>query len=166
MTLLTRSLSKTHNLIGKPVLARIHKLIPFRLKKKIIEEVLNRAFKQVIDDGDLEFLKGKVIVLNLSDLNESIFIGWNSSLQVLPRGEYDVEIRGDLDEFVTLALRKEDPDTLFFQRRICIQGDTELGLAVKNLIDSVDLEELPGAIRKGLSITETLYPYLMPSGAR
>jgi predicted lipid carrier protein YhbT len=32
-----------------------------------------------------------------------------------------------------IAARKQDPDTLFFQRRLVIEGDTELGLYVKNL---------------------------------
>ncbi|WP_438883789.1 ubiquinone anaerobic biosynthesis accessory factor UbiT, partial [Bacillus cereus group sp. Bce006] len=36
---------------------------------------------------------------------------------------------------------------LFFQRRLSIEGDTELGLAVKNLMDSVDLEQLPPVLQ-------------------
>jgi predicted lipid carrier protein YhbT len=41
--------------------------------------------------------------------------------------------------FVLLALRKEDPDTLFFDRQLVIEGDTELGLIVKNALDRVEL---------------------------
>ena len=42
-----------------------------------------------------------------------------------------------------LMLREEDPDTLFFSRRLRIEGDTELGLIVKNLLDSVDWDSTP-----------------------
>jgi predicted lipid carrier protein YhbT len=35
-------------------------------------------------------------------------------------------------------LREEDPDTLFFARRLTIEGDTELGLVAKNLLDGID----------------------------
>jgi hypothetical protein len=35
-----------------------------------------------------------------------------------------------------LALRREDPDTLFFTRRLVLEGDTELGLALKNALDA------------------------------
>jgi predicted lipid carrier protein YhbT len=42
-----------------------------------------------------------------------------------------------------LVSRQEDPDTLFFLRRLMIEGDTELGLAVKNLLDSRDPDDLP-----------------------
>jgi len=37
-----------------------------------------------------------------------------------------------------MMLREEDPDTLFFNRKLVIEGDTELGLIVKNLLDSID----------------------------
>lgn len=40
-------------------------------------------------------------------------------------------ISGNWREFLLLASRQEDPDTLFFRRRLQIDGDTELGLAVK-----------------------------------
>jgi len=37
-----------------------------------------------------------------------------------------------------MMLREEDPDTLFFKRKLQIEGDTELGLITKNLLDSVE----------------------------
>ena len=43
-------------------------------------------------------------------------------------------------EFALLVSRQEDPDTLFFQRRLTIEGDTELGLEVKNILDALDHE--------------------------
>ena len=41
-----------------------------------------------------------------------------------------------------LALRREDPDTLFFTRRLVMTGDTELGLVVKNALDAIDWPRL------------------------
>jgi O2-independent ubiquinone biosynthesis accessory factor UbiT len=32
-------------------------------------------------------------------------------------------------------------NTLFFSRRLVMEGDTELGLQVKNTLDAIDLEE-------------------------
>ena len=43
----------------------------------------------------------------------------------------DVSFSGNANDLVLIAARKEDPDTLFFQRRLRIEGDTELGLYVK-----------------------------------
>jgi predicted lipid carrier protein YhbT len=39
-------------------------------------------------------------------------------------------------------MRKEDPDTLFFSRRLLMEGDTELGLLVKNTLDALELPPL------------------------
>jgi hypothetical protein len=33
---------------------------------------------------------------------------------------------------------QEDPDTLFFSRRLAMEGDTELGLLIKNTLDAID----------------------------
>ena len=55
----------------------------------------------------------------------------------------DVSIRGQWKEFLLLASRQEDPDTLFFRRRLVIEGDTDLGLAIKNLLDSLDPDDMP-----------------------
>jgi predicted lipid carrier protein YhbT len=39
-------------------------------------------------------------------------------------------------DFLRLATALEDADTLFFRRRLKIEGDTELGIAVKYWIDA------------------------------
>jgi predicted lipid carrier protein YhbT len=49
--------------------------------------------------------------------------------------------------YLQMLARQEDPDTLFFHRRLLIEGDTELGLLVKNLLDRV---ELPAWLRERL----------------
>jgi predicted lipid carrier protein YhbT len=50
----------------------------------------------------------------------------------------DLAVTATLRDFIALALREEDPDTLFFARRLVVEGDTELGLTVKNLLDGID----------------------------
>ncbi len=53
----------------------------------------------------------------------------------------DLTIGASAHDFLRLARREEDPDTLFFSRRLSMEGDTELGLVVKNALDAL---ELPG----------------------
>jgi len=65
------------------------------------------------------------------------------SLSGRREGQWSMSISGNWREFLLLASRQEDPDTLFFRRRLVIEGDTELGLGVKNLIDSLDPDVLP-----------------------
>jgi predicted lipid carrier protein YhbT len=54
--------------------------------------------------------------------------------------ERDVLIQGRLLDFVRLAARTEDPDTLFFARRLSLEGDTETGLYIKNLLDALEID--------------------------
>jgi predicted lipid carrier protein YhbT len=51
----------------------------------------------------------------------------------------DLTISASAHDFTLLARRQEDPDTLFFNRRLAMEGDTELGLLVKNTIDAIEL---------------------------
>lgn len=51
----------------------------------------------------------------------------------------DLTLATTVADFLAVALRREDPDTLFFSRRLSIEGDTELGLLVKNTLDALDL---------------------------
>ena len=54
----------------------------------------------------------------------------------------DLMISAKARDFIALALREEDPDTLFFSRRLLMEGDTDLGLLVKNTLDAVDWPRL------------------------
>jgi predicted lipid carrier protein YhbT len=76
----------------------------------------------------------------------------------------DVCISGESLDFTFLAARKADPDTLFFQRRIRIEGNTELGLGVKNTMDSMDWDDLPLPLRKLLQGVSMLIERLEPRG--
>ena len=58
-----------------------------------------------------------------------------------PEQEVEVTFTACAADFLLLATRRADPDTLFFDRRLLIEGDTEAGLRLKNVLDAV---ELPG----------------------
>jgi predicted lipid carrier protein YhbT len=74
----------------------------------------------------------------------------DSKLVISEQGEADVSFSGNANDLVLIAARKQDPDTLFFQRRLRIEGDTELGLYVKNLMDAIDLDSMPLLLKSGL----------------
>ncbi len=52
-------------------------------------------------------------------------------------GRPDVTVRASLADFAALALRREDADTLFFTRRLVMEGDTALGLELRNALDAL-----------------------------
>jgi predicted lipid carrier protein YhbT len=121
-----------------PVLTAIDHRIPVPLKQLIAEAPLNRLFTDAIADGEFDEFEGRKIRLEINGGQPGITLGfWAGRLRVLS-GPGDATIRGSLSAFKTLAERKQDPDQLFFQRRLVIEGDTELGLGLKNLLDSLD----------------------------
>lgn len=88
----------------------------------------------------LEPLAGRTVALEASDLGLRLRLGFDGERFAAAPGEApaDVTVRSTAPAFLALALRREDPDTLFFTRRLLITGDTELGLVVKNALDAVD----------------------------
>ncbi|HSW27560.1 MAG TPA: SCP2 sterol-binding domain-containing protein, partial [Burkholderiaceae bacterium] len=56
-----------------------------------------------------------------------------------PQPETELTLSANAHDFVRLARRQDDPDTLFFNRRLSMEGDTELGLVVKNALDALEL---------------------------
>ena len=48
------------------------------------------------------------------------------------------------------ASRREEADTLFFQRRLRLTGDTELGLTARNLLNQLPWEDIPLGLRIAL----------------
>ena len=85
----------------------------------------------------LEPLRGKVLRLEIKPLGIGPQLTlWGPGLMPAPFLRADVTVRASLSDYLALALRLEDPDTLFFSRRLVIEGDTELGLALKNALDA------------------------------
>nr|WP_269136924.1 SCP2 domain-containing protein [Vibrio cincinnatiensis] len=124
-------------------------LLPKSVQKKVLLDGLKMVFHEALVDGDFEFLNDKWLKVEIRDLDLHWYISYQQDRLLVadvPQQE-DVSFSGNLNDLILIAGRKEDPDTLFFQRRLSIEGDTELGLEVKNLMDSVDLQQLPQALQ-------------------
>ncbi|WP_082633182.1 ubiquinone anaerobic biosynthesis accessory factor UbiT [Lacimicrobium alkaliphilum] len=130
---------------------RLLSRIPAMVQQPCAGRLLNLALHQPLDEGELDFLAGKVIRITLTDIPKSWFISLRDKrLEVHLCGKEDACISGELENFLALACQQVDPDTLFFQRKLCISGDTELGLYVKNLLDSLELDSLPALFARPL----------------
>lgn len=122
--------------------------IPFSVKKQVIEQLLQIQFKHSLDDGDLDFLENRWLKIQVTDLQLIWFVSLIDNKLVVSREEIaDVSFIGNTNDLILIATRRQDPDTLFFQRRLIVEGDTELGLYVKNLMDSIELESMPKFLR-------------------
>lgn len=99
---------------------------------------LARLSKQLT--ADFSFLEGRSVRIFIDDLGACATLRYSSGhFRSAPASaEADVSFRAASTDFIKLLRRSEDPDTLFFQRKLRIEGDTELGLHLKNLLDSIE----------------------------
>lgn len=145
---------KLHSLVvdkAPSILSVPLRYVPFSLKRQLIEQLLQRQFQQSLEDGDLDFLEGRWLKIEVRDLQLIWFISLLDNKLLVSQDEIpDVTFSGETNDLVLIATRRQDPDTLFFQRRLIVEGDTELGLNVKNLMDSIDLDTMPKPLRMGL----------------
>jgi len=136
--------------IAKKAIGMPGRLIPYSAQKQVLSIVLNQAFREPLQHGELDFLENAKVRIKVTDLNIDwlINVGCDRFTPIERELGDDVCISGESADFVLLATRRADPDTLFFQRKIRIEGDTELGLGIKNTMDSMDWDDLPMPLRK------------------
>lgn len=108
---------------------------------------LNLLFLPTLDAGSKQRLMGRIVSIRVSDagLDGRIRLTSIGFLPVLGSAP-EVTISACALDYYRLARRLEDPDTLFFSRRLGIDGDTELGLLIKNLLDAIDWSHFPGPL--------------------
>jgi predicted lipid carrier protein YhbT len=125
--------------------------VPLAIKRLLVEPLLNRTFAVPLEEGEFDALQGRRITLVVEDLGMTLTLGLVDRQVMLSNAPGEASIRGGWREFLCLATRHEDPDSLFFQRRLSIEGDTELGLMVKNLLDGREEGLAQGRLGEWLS---------------
>jgi predicted lipid carrier protein YhbT len=119
-----------------PLVARL----PQRPPALLLATALNIALRPSLGDAHKILLQDRVVLIGVLDAGIECRIRWHGErfMACAATTAHDVAIRARARDFHTLALRQADPDTLFFQSRLLIEGDNALGLGIKNLLDSIE----------------------------
>jgi predicted lipid carrier protein YhbT len=141
------------------------RVLPSFVHNNILLVTLNRIFKEELKDGELDFLQGKILHILVEDIGIKYYFTLNNNRLVTAdkKDSADLVLQGSVYNYLLLASRREDTDTLFFSRRLRMQGDTELGLYVKNFLDGMDMEShkiaayIESLLQKSLPIYERLF---------
>ncbi|MEW6165733.1 MAG: SCP2 sterol-binding domain-containing protein [Pseudomonadota bacterium] len=109
---------------------------------------LNLALGRLIPREPLVPLIGKRFVIRVKDAGMTLRFGYGERgfRPVFDATPADLTISARMRDFIALLAREEDPDTLFFNRRLLMEGDTDLGLLVKNTLDGIDLPRFDPAL--------------------
>ena len=126
------------------------KLVPLAAQKVILNFILHHLFGEALRDGDFEFLEDRWLELEVRDIGMKWYFTCRGDRLLIEshRDDSDITFSGNLNDFVLIAVRKVDPDTLFFQRRLRVVGPADLGMEIKHQIDNIDLDALPLLLNK------------------
>jgi len=102
---------------------------------------LNLALDRLIPREPLEMLIGKRFTIRVLDAGMTLRFSYGERgfRPLFDASQPDLTISARTRDFIALLAREEDPDTLFFDRRLLMEGDTDLGLLVKNTLDGIEL---------------------------
>lgn len=147
-------------------LTRLPSRLPALPFSAALAAALSLAAWQGLRELDWSAMRGRRFGVHVRDLGlRAYFTVGKDGFAAQVNEVADVTFTATAADFARLALRLEDPDTLFFNRRLLIEGDTDLGLTVKNLLDAVELEQVTAAMPLGLGgIVLALRRLASPSG--
>jgi predicted lipid carrier protein YhbT len=109
----------------------------------LLTTALNWVLAPRLPADVLQLLRGRKLRIHVRDAQSHFDFSWNG--RRFAPGQWnaataiDLTVSASAFDFARLAQRQQDPDTLFFDRRLSMEGDTELGLVVKNTLDALEL---------------------------
>ncbi|MBU6198184.1 MAG: SCP2 sterol-binding domain-containing protein [Xanthomonadaceae bacterium] len=139
-------------LLPPPQRARaVLRFIPRRWQARAFESMLSRALAPLRGGDTLTFMHGRRLGIEVTDLDMHWTLELRAGRLHACEAPAEATVRGTLTDLLLLASRLEDADTLFFQRRLQLTGDTELGLTVRNVLDRLPWEQIPLGLRIALN---------------
>lgn len=132
-------------------IAPLLRVVPPSVQGPLLERAMAKVLAGPLATDALGFMSGRRLGIEVSDLA----LRWVVELQGDRLRVVDVPaeatVRGSATDLLLLAGRLEDADTLFFQRRLVLTGDVELGLTARNLLDRLPWEKVPLGLRIALN---------------
>lgn len=123
--------------------------LPESWQRGVFELAMRHVLAGPLAAGALDFLRDRRLGIEVSDLGLRWVVSVQADQLLLCASDLEPEatVRGTATDLLLLASRLEDADTLFFQRRLMMTGDTELGLTARNLLDQLPWESVPLGLR-------------------
>ena len=126
--------------IPRPI-SQIVSCLPSWPGSVVFVSLLNEILKDRLPEDVTAFMLGKQFRIAVTDAGIHFNFAWTKGgfVPAWDDVEPDLTVSANARDFYRLARREEDPDTLFFSRRLVMEGDTELGLMIKNTLDAMEL---------------------------
>lgn len=136
-------------------------VVPAPVHSRVTALAGNHLLRGLPSAGRLRELEGKRLWLTISDTGTRLGYRFcHGRLQAdAMRTPPDIHIRSSLQHFLQLAKREVDSDTLFFARKLSLEGNTEDALLLKNFLDALEFD-LPAHLQAvfGQRLSQPLLP--------
>ena len=105
----------------------------------LLAQVLDRVLLPRLPADARRALAARCVELRVSDfaLRVRLQIGPHGFVPAPDRGAPALRIVAPASSYLRLLRGEDDPDRLFFERALVMEGDTELGLMLKNTLDAI-----------------------------
>jgi predicted lipid carrier protein YhbT len=119
----------------KPIVERL----PMQPPALVLSAGLNRWLLPRLPNDARQSLSKRCVEIGVTDLGLSLRLqlddrGFGVAPSAMP---VSLRIAAAAPDFWRLASGRDDADRLFFERALVIEGDTELGLILKNTMDAI-----------------------------
>ena len=113
---------------------------------------LNLTLRRKFPPDVLERLEGHTFVIVVDDAGIELLLHVRGRrfVPVAQAAEPLLRFRAVAWDYAALVAREADPDTLFFNRRLVVEGDTEVALLVKNTLDTIDIPRTRGLLKRAM----------------
>lgn len=120
-----------------------------RPSSALFAAMLNVGLRRDLPDDIYLLLTGRSVGISVSDwrLRFRFVVTSQRFAPLSPSASVDLNITASARDFALLASGEEDPDTLYFDRRLVVEGDTELALLIKNTLDALPAPKMRKLIR-------------------
>jgi predicted lipid carrier protein YhbT len=154
-------MNQVHKMSVPEPIGKLLSLLPPYPGSLLFVTGLNLALRDRLPDDVQQSLQGKKLRIEVTDAHLVFDFQWaqRGFAACKGAGKPDLTIGASAYDFFLLARREEDPDTLFFSRRLSMEGDTELGLLVKNTLDAMEFPVFEAGKRALSRVPAWLMPH-------
>ena len=120
-----------------------------RPSSALFAAMLNVGLRRDLPDDIYLLHTGRPVGISVSDwrLRFRFVVTSQRFAPLPPSASVDLNITASARDFALLASGDEDADTLYFDRRVVVEGDTELALLIKNTLDALPAPKMRKLIR-------------------
>lgn len=114
--------------------------LPWQPPSLLLALSLQRLMWPKLRESQRRELAGAVVAIDVKDLGLQcrVWLIEGKGFAVAPSGLAPrLRIQASSGGFLRLLKGQEDPDRLFFERALVLEGDTEYGLLLKNTLDAL-----------------------------